>query len=33
TTYWEVKVKDGNQCTSVKINSQTGEVLSTEQDD
>lgn len=24
TTYWEVKVKNGNQSTSVKINSQTG---------
>ncbi len=33
TTYWEVKVKNGNQSTSVKINSETGEVLSTEQDD
>ncbi|WP_165005936.1 MULTISPECIES: PepSY domain-containing protein [unclassified Enterococcus] len=33
TTYWEVKVKNGNQATKVKINSQSGEVLSTEQDD
>lgn len=27
TTYWEVKIKDGNQTTDVKINSQTGEEL------
>lgn len=33
TTYWEVKVKNGNQITKVKLNSQTGEILSTETDD
>ncbi|MGG5338869.1 hypothetical protein IGJ48_001564 [Enterococcus pernyi] len=33
TTYWDVKVKNGNQTTNVKINSQTGEVLSSEIDD
>ncbi|MBO0462197.1 PepSY domain-containing protein [Enterococcus sp. DIV1298c] len=33
TTYWDVKVKNGNQTTNVKINSQTGEILSTEIDD
>ncbi len=33
TTYWEVKVKNGNQTTKVKLNSQTGEILSTEKDD
>lgn len=33
TTYWEVKVKNGNKSTQVKLNSQTGEVLATENDD
>lgn len=33
TTYWEVKVKNGNKSTQVKLNSQTGEVLETENDD
>ncbi|OTP11854.1 hypothetical protein A5844_000068 [Enterococcus sp. 10A9_DIV0425] len=33
TTYWDVKVKNGNQVTNVKLNSQTGEVLATEQED
>ncbi|OTN77603.1 hypothetical protein A5886_002703 [Enterococcus sp. 8G7_MSG3316] len=32
-TYWEVKVKEGNTQTKVKINAQTGEVLETEIDD
>ncbi len=33
TTYWDVKVKNGKQTTNVKLNSQTGEVLSSEIDD
>lgn len=33
TTYWEVKVENGKQTTKVKLNSQTGEVLSTETED
>lgn len=33
TSYWEVKVKNGNKSTQVKLNSQTGEVLATENDD
>lgn len=33
TTYWEVKVKNGNQTTQVKMNSQTGDILATENDD
>ncbi len=33
TTYWEVKVKNGNKSTQVKLNNQTGEVLATENDD
>ncbi|MBF8808057.1 MAG: PepSY domain-containing protein [Enterococcus lacertideformus] len=33
TTYWEVKVKNGNQTMKVKLNSQTGAVLTTENDD
>lgn len=32
TTYWEVKIQDGNKETEVKINAQTGEVLQTEID-
>lgn len=33
TTYWEVKVINGQQTTKVKLNSQTGEILSTEIED
>ena len=33
TTYWEVKVIDGQKETEVKINAQSGEVLETETDD
>ena len=32
TTYWEVKVINGKQTTKVKLNSQTGEILSVETD-
>ncbi|QCI87397.1 lysis protein [Vagococcus zengguangii] len=32
-TYWEIKVKNGNQEHEVKINAQTGEVLESELDD
>lgn len=33
TTYWEVKVIDGQKETEVKINAQSGDVLETETDD
>jgi len=32
-TYWEVKVKDGQKETEVKINAQSGKVLATDLDD
>lgn len=32
TTYWEVKLKDGNNETEIKIDAQTGDVLEQEQD-
>lgn len=32
-TYWEVKVRSGNDEISVKINAQTGEVVEKEIDD
>jgi uncharacterized membrane protein YkoI len=32
-TYWEVKVKEGQRAYQVKINAETGKVLSSEQDD
>lgn len=32
-TYWEVKVKDGHKKVQVKLDSKTGDVLQTEQDD
>jgi uncharacterized membrane protein YkoI len=32
-TYWEVKVREGQREFQVKINAETGKVLSSEQDD